>query len=893
MLNVYHGRCVALAVCILILLSVLSGLPSEALPRWQGTHADAKPTGSTAGVEETQSMYGPTIQDFNVNTTQCSASVQWNFTVSAPTNGLQNVTFCWNNGTTDMGNMTITYTNNPNSANALFNGILPSTAQNVTFQCWAYNAYNYGTTGVRWILVYPSNSSNPYFLDLGTAISTVENANNWTYTGVDPNELYMGVVLQQNTTAQLQSMIDSFATSQDWVDVLKWSAISNKLGFTQQNDICYALGNYTMEGNLPFTQNDTWGTPSFCVENQWALYGYYYANTTWNKAYSGYDASKWNIASAYQQFDTAVNYSIITSVYHALPLWIHSNSTGITFMNRYYDEDADTIECYILFANLLNISDAMNKALYWWNYLVNTHWTGSFFKYAPNIPDYECEAPFFLEIISMLKYYNVALANWTLVLTDIGNRFLSSEWTSAQWWHNVVCHASIAYGIFGNSQLRLENTLGAWQALLGVYLQLNATYQNNLKDMLFGNVNTQQAWNLLLQSGLYDNNTSAFRCYTAYSTDPESTSYGEVLMWLMGIVPDSTTTAFPLEELNYEYIQDIDPQMLQFSLRTQTITVPVNDAGSIAFQYGVSPVACVFNQSGIWQVKFSNSWNMIVNVTYVSALPTNHVYFMQTYTPPLCDVTIGAYCTTERADVGVQIAMDGSSTGHTTPYTFSALNGTHTFTVPNSDAAGDPFRLWSTGQTTTNITVSSDGTYVAYYGLLLVHDVAVTSIALSKTVVGQSYGVNVSVIVQNLGDFPETFNVTLYANTTAIGNLTVTNLPNATFALITFVWNTSGYSYGNYSISAHAWPVSSETDLTDNTFVDGQICVSIPGDVDGVREADGKLWVDLNDLVLLALSYNSKRGDTRWNPNADIDGSGQVDLADLVILAQHYNQHYP
>mgnify|MGYP001593847174 CR=1 FL=1 len=110
--------------------------------------------------------------------------VQWNFTISAPTYGLQNVTFWWNNGTTDMGNTTIAYTGSPTSANALFNGTMPSTAENVTFQCWAYNTYTYGTTGVRWMLVYPSsgtayvsNNYNPYFLNLGTAISTVENAN--------------------------------------------------------------------------------------------------------------------------------------------------------------------------------------------------------------------------------------------------------------------------------------------------------------------------------------------------------------------------------------------------------------------------------------------------------------------------------------------------------------------------------------------------------------------------------------------------------------------------------------------------------------------------------------------------------------------------------------------
>jgi len=154
-------------------------------------------------------------------------------------------------------------------------------------------------------------------------------------------------------------------------------------------------------------------------------------------------------------------------------------------------------------------------------------------------------------------------------------------------------------------------------------------------------------------------------------------------------------------------------------------------------------------------------------------------------------------------------------------------------------------------------------------------------------VVGQNYGMNVSVMVANLGDLPETFNVTLYAGTTAIGNLAVTNLPNATSALTTFVWNTSGYSYGNYRISAHAWPVPGEANLTDNMLAEGSVMVTIPGDI------NGDFKVNLSDLVILALAYGSKTGDAKWNPNADLDNDGVIGLADLGMIAKHYGQHYP
>jgi len=79
------------------------------------------------------------------------------------------------------------------------------------------------------------------------------------------------------------------------------------------------------------------------------------------------------------------------------------------------------------------------------------------------------------------------------------------------------------------------------------------------------------------------------------------------------------------------------------------------------------------------------------------------------------DVTINAHCNSEGIDVSVPITEDGSSTSFKTPYTFSRLMVTHTFSVPSTDPSGHPFTQWSTGETTTTITVSSGGSYTAYY----------------------------------------------------------------------------------------------------------------------------------------------------------------------------------
>jgi PKD repeat protein len=165
-------------------------------------------------------------------------------------------------------------------------------------------------------------------------------------------------------------------------------------------------------------------------------------------------------------------------------------------------------------------------------------------------------------------------------------------------------------------------------------------------------------------------------------------------------------------------------------------------------------------------------------------------------------------------------------------------------------------------------------------------DIAVTDVKLAKTVVGQGFTCKINATVQNQGDYEETFNVTLYANTTAITTQTLT-LTSGSSTTITFTWNTTGFAKGNYTITAYAWPVPGETDTDDNRFTDGVVTVTIAGDL------DGNLAVQLVDLVILAKAYGSKPSEPPWNPNADLDDNGVVGLTDLVTLAKNYGKTDP
>jgi len=111
------------------------------------------------------------------------------------------------------------------------------------------------------------------------------------------------------------------------------------------------------------------------------------------------------------------------------------------------------------------------------------------------------------------------------------------------------------------------------------------------------------------------------------------------------------------------------------------------------------------------------------------------------------------------------------------------------------------------------------------------YDVAVTGIDIKK-VVGQGFSTKINVTVANQGFFTETFNVTLYANTTSISSQTVI-LASKSSKTVTFDWNTTGYAKGNYTIKAIADTVEGEIDTTDNMLINGQMLLAKVGDFGG------------------------------------------------------------
>jgi flagellar hook-associated protein FlgK len=169
---------------------------------------------------------------------------------------------------------------------------------------------------------------------------------------------------------------------------------------------------------------------------------------------------------------------------------------------------------------------------------------------------------------------------------------------------------------------------------------------------------------------------------------------------------------------------------------------------------------------------------------------------------------------------------------------------------------------------------------------VVIPDVAITNVRPSKTIVGRGYSLRVNVTAANHGYFTETFNVTLYANTTTIA-IQVVTVSSGNSYTITFSWNTNSFTYGNYTLIAYASPIPGETNIADNTFkAPAPIEVTIPGDVDGNHV------VNILDIVKITSIYGMKQGNPNFNPNCDIGNYGVINILDVVAATSHYGQKW-
>ena len=123
-----------------------------------------------------------------------------------------------------------------------------------------------------------------------------------------------------------------------------------------------------------------------------------------------------------------------------------------------------------------------------------------------------------------------------------------------------------------------------------------------------------------------------------------------------------------------------------------------------------------------------------------------------------------------------------------------------------------------------------------------VHYVAVTRVVQGVTfcplyscyafapAVGRGFSDIINVTVSNSGSSTETFTVTFYANATAIATQAVTLAVGAS-TNVTLDWNTAGFAFGNYTISASVTLAPGETNSWTGPFTYGTVQITKVGNL--------------------------------------------------------------
>jgi hypothetical protein len=189
-------------------------------------------------------------------------------------------------------------------------------------------------------------------------------------------------------------------------------------------------------------------------------------------------------------------------------------------------------------------------------------------------------------------------------------------------------------------------------------------------------------------------------------------------------------------------------------------------------------------------------------------------------------------------------------------------------------------RIWVTWESNR---ASQDSNFDLYYKASLVHNIAVTDVIASSSIVYQKEIVTIQVTVENQGDYSESFNVSCYANSVLVGFQPV-SLTSRGSVNLAFPWNTSGFARGNYVIKAVASVVSGESYLTDNTRNDGTVQVKLLGDI------NNNGIVDVFDTFALGKAFGSTPGQPNWNEEADLNGDNVVNTSDLSGLVNSFGR---
>lgn len=255
-------------------------------------------------------------------------------------------------------------------------------------------------------------------------------------------------------------------------------------------------------------------------------------------------------------------------------------------------------------------------------------------------------------------------------------------------------------------------------------------------------------------------------------------------------------------------------------------------------------------------------WKLNITITVKNLGNITETFDVEAY---YNDHLIGTATVTDlhpESEINVTIAWDTSVVPEGN-YTIKAL------------ATGVPYEYDKTNN------VFIDGTV---WIMELIHDVAVTNVSSPHDWAYPGWKVNITVAVENVGNYSETFDVKLFYDSHVIHTYTLTNLPSSEEKTFIYLWDTTHLeACKNYTITAEATVVPYEYNTTNNIFAT-VLKIRLLGDLNDDCE------VDLFDVAIAQQAFGSSIGDPRWNSAADINQDGTVDLHDIAIIARNFGK---
>lgn len=521
---------------------------------------------------------------------------------------------------------------------------------------------------------------------------------------------YLGYSFNKINLSQLEWYVDSIPNV-DWYYKAELMSAIKRYNYFNTTTIEWMLDNIDMtsEGSLPITYA---ATSVFSTYDRW-IFDFY----NWSDVLD-YQESKWNITKAYDTmryilYNCSTDPTVTYKADHVIPF----NYTGLNI--RYYDECAQSIDCFLRFYYMFNITEALTCAEDIWIWINNNLWNDSTGHFTYNLAGgndrYECEAGGFLQIITKLYYYDPYIGNISRLVEDTYNRFLISKWGSPQWTHGSTEYYVVLHEHFSNDERRLGNTLMAWFSMLGMYSLFNSTLRTLMTDMITGYIGYDPAWKLLVNSthNLYDSMWNMFKITTLHAIGKIPTGYGASLMFMLGMIPSTATLAVPIsEETFYETaFTMIDHDLFSFDFDTKSIIVSVVNSGEIDFQYGTSTVVVTFPSSGVYNVTFASDWNSLSSLVRVNNLPTNRLYMNRGFS-----ASINPYSTS--VEINNTVNFTSSVFGSYPPYTYQWYLNNVSQSGANSSIWSYNFTSLGTYEVNVNVTdyygynIYSDTSYV-------------------------------------------------------------------------------------------------------------------------------------------------------------------------------------